>query len=126
MDYKQIMMRSANQYNAQEKAYQEKIASQNEYIHKMFEDVCNFVECLVGDNPNMEITKNEGGRQSGNYVLVKNKCNGYSLRINTPHTFIYGDFQIQFWVVRGMYGKGYYNNYDLYKESIADIMGHIL
>lgn len=126
MDYKQIMMRSANQYNAQEKAYQEKIASQNEYIHKMFEDVCNFVEYLVGDNLNMEITKNEGGSQSGNYVLVKNKCSGYSLRINTPHTFHCGYFVIGFWVVRGMYRQGYYNNYDFYKESIADIMGHIL
>lgn len=126
MDYKQIMMNSAKHHNAQEKAYQEKIAEQKSYIHKMYKDVCEFVEYLIGENPKMEISKNEGGSESGNKVRVKNKytCNG--LLISTPHTYRYGEPQIQFWVYGNGWGKGYIADYDNYKECIADLMGHII
>ena len=126
MDYKQIMMNSAKQHNAQEKAYQEKIAEQNSYIHKMYKDVCEFVDYLVSENPKMEISKNEGGSKSGNKVRVKNKCTGNGILISTPHTYRYGEFKIQFWVYGNGCGKGYTADYDNYKESIAELMGHII
>lgn len=126
MDYKQIMMNSAKQHNAQEKAYQEKMAEQNSYIHKMYKDVCDFVDYLVSDNQKMEISKNEGGSKSGNKVRVKNKCTGNGILISTPHTYRYGEFKIQFWVYGKGMGKGYTADYDNYKDSIADLMGHII
>lgn len=126
MDYKQIMLNSAKQHNAQEKAYQEKIAEQKSYIHKMYKDVCDFVEYLIGENPKMEISKNEGGSKSGNEVRVTNKFTSNGILITTPHTYTYGNFKIQFWVYGNGCGKLYIDDYDNYKESIAELMGHIL
>ena len=126
MDYKQIMLNSAKQHNAQEKAYQEKIAEQNSYIHKMYKDICDFVYYLVGDNPNMEISQNEGGSKSGNKVRVTNKCTGNGILISTPHTYHYGEPKIQNFVYGKGWGKGYATDYDNYKECIAELMGHII
>lgn len=126
MDYKQIMMNSAKQHNAQEKAYQEKIASQKAYIHYMYVNVCNFVDYLCSDIAHLEITKNEGGSKSGNKVRVKNKCTGNGLLISTPHTYRYGNFTMSFWVYGKGWGKGYAADYDNYKESISELMGHII
>ena len=126
MDYKQIMMNSAKQHNAQEKAHQKMIAEQKSYIHKMYKDVCDFVDYLVSENPKMDISKNEGGSKSGNKVRVKNKCTGNGILISTPHTYNYGNFSMSFWVYGNGCGKLYIDDYDNYKKNIAELMGHIL
>ena len=122
MDYIQKMIDRARQINAQEQAYQEKIAKQCAYIHEMYVNVCNFVDYLCGDNADLEITKNEGGKQSGNKIKVQNKLTGNFVTISTPHTYHCGDYTIGFWVKRNGVYNGYRANYDDYKQSISEIL----
>ena len=97
------------------------------FLHKfMFKKVCNYVESLCGNIPNMEITKNEDVKPYGNFVKVTNKCTGDNITIITPHKFNYYKHTIGFIVVVNKEVKGYNTDYDNYKESISELMGHII
>ena len=97
------------------------------YLHKfMFKKVCNYVDSLCSDIPNMEITKNEDVKPYGNFVNVTNKCTGDNITIITPHNFNYYKQTIGFIVVVNKEVKCFTTDYDNYKDSISELMGHII